>query len=404
MIIKEKQKRKRTIKNIFKNNHIIKNNSYKNKEPAFQTNKTLQKYIYDKLHMNNCNQILDDKEKEINKQYKIEVHKNINYSKSYKQFSSISSEDNNNNFVYYKKHSRILSFLKSIEKNNINNNNNIFNDNKTHFSAINTINNKFNEILFNNNNNNSSCNTNRSNNLINQYNDNIFKENINHKYSNSTLSSTISYKEINNNNQLFSHKHVSSTISQEKIKLCHSSRFPYRRVGNVINRSDCQFTKNKKKPNFDVKNKLLNKCKSVKYFNNYTNINNEENPNICNKQNDNMTINTIKELEEQNNYLKRMIKISEKKLNVRQNQLKNLLIFQNQKEDCCFSSKNSQFKKIYSFTPMSSNQIKGNCNKENITKNIYNFNKQNMHKKVLIYDYFEEPLEQIPPKPFVLEN
>jgi hypothetical protein len=53
-------------------------------------------------------------------------------------------------------------------------------------------------------------------------------------------------------------------------------------VGNIFNRSECQFTKNKIKNNIELKNRLFKKFKSVKYFQIYS-INKRNKINFNNK-------------------------------------------------------------------------------------------------------------------------
>ena len=412
MIIKEKQRKKRNIKIFTNSNKKLNSNNntiYKNRDPAFQTNKTLRKYIFDKLQINENNKIINDKKNETNKKYKIEVNRKIKHSKSLKLFSSINTpkdpkgpkdpsdlkdpkDNKKSNYIYYKKNSKILSFLKSIQTINIDKNNNIFNTNKSCFSENNS-----NKSI--NNNENFQYNTIRYN-YSNKYFNSICnnKEPLNHKYSSSTFSSTISYKDMNNNNlnpnlNQISSFSLSPTLSKEKINCSLTSRLPYRRVGNIFNRSECQFTKNKIKNNIELKNKLFKKCKSVKYFQIYS-INKRNKINFNNK-------NKIKELEDENIYLKKIILLSEKKLKMRKNQLDKLLMLQNQVEDKNCPIPMKQIKKIdYPITEIIEKQ-KNNI-KANINKNAKNDKNENIKNEIQLYDYLEEPLEQIPPKPYVL--
>ena len=407
MLIKEKRRRKRNFKILTNSNKKVNSNNkniYKNRDPAFQINKTLRKYIFDKLQandklpVNESNKIKDNKKNEFNKKIKIEVNRKIKHSKSSKLFSSINTpkapDNNTNNYIYYKKNSKILSFLKSIQSINIDKNNNIFNTNKSCFSENNS---KYN---INNNDNKYKYNTIRYNCSNKYYNNNCNKELLNHKYSSSTFSSTISYKDMNNNsnNKIQNLNKISSfslspTISKEKIKCNLTSRLPYRRVGNIFNRSECQFTKNKIKNNIELKNKLFKKCKSVKYYQIYS-VNKRNKINFNNK-------NKIKELEDENIYLKKIILLSEKKLKMRKTQLDKLLMLQNQVEDKNCPVPMKQIKKIDSPITEIIEKQKKNI-KANLNKNTGGIKNDNIQNEILLFDYLEEPLEQVPPKPYIL--
>lgn len=391
MIKKGKQQRKNKIKsNNNKKIFIINNNKFKNRDPAFQTNQTLKKYINEKLKNQKSNKIINNKRNESNKKYKIEVNK-IKHSKSLRIFTPLTTtKDNNkdknlNTYIYYKKNSKILSFLNSIQIFHSNKTSKIFNTKSSCFSDNNSNNIGYKDILYTSNNKTIKNNYNYSNTY------NNFYKTTKHKYSVSTFSSSISYKDINNNinhNQLSTFT-LSPTISQERINVSLTSRAPYKRVGKIFNRNECQFSKNKKiiKNNIEIKNKLLKKCKSVKYHQFYTLNNNNEKK--------------IKELEEQNLYLKRMIKISEKKLNMRKTQLDNLLMLQSQVEDKNCPIPMKKIKKIISpITEIIENKKHfntGNLNKEN--NNIFQLD--NNKNEELISEDLEEPFELVPPKPYI---
>ena len=413
MLLKEKQHKKRKFKNYSKTKaktHININTHQLFREPAFQTNKTLRKYIFEKLGNYTNNEISSNKQPPPNKKHKIEVNRRINHSKSAKIFTPITTPksintDISTNYIYYKKNSKILSFLNSIKNSNSHKNNNIFNTNKS-FSennsfksnTISKINTNNIEYLFKNN-------TIRNNYNISYYNNfNFYKKPIKPKYSNSTFSSTISYKDINiyNNNIVFdsntinnkvSNFSLSPSLSSEKINFSLTSRVPYRRVGNIFSRSECQFSKNnnkiKIKNNFDIKRKLLNKCKSLKYYEIYP----------INKREKSYNKNKIKELKEQNIYLKKMVLISRKKINMSKNQLDRLLMLQNQEEDKNCPVPMKQIKKIDS-------PITEIIERERRKSRQYGLNKnteQNIHKEIILNEYLEEPLEQVPPKPYIID-
>ena len=289
MLLKEKQHKKRKFKNNSKAKtkaHINLNTHQLFQDPAFQTNKTIRKYIFEKLGNNTNKEISTNKQPPPNKKHRIEVNRKIKHSKSAKIFTPITTPKNINtdistNYIYYKKNSKILSFLNSIQNSNSNKNNNIFNTNKS-FSEnnsfksntntkINTINN---EYLYKNN-------TIRNNCSITYYNNfNFYKKPIKPKYSNSTFSSTISYKDLNiYNNNVFdsntinnkvSNFSLSPSVASEKINFSLTSRVPYRRVGIIFRRTECQFSKNNRKikikNDIDIKKKLLNKCNSLNYY------------------------------------------------------------------------------------------------------------------------------------------
>lgn len=397
MIKKGKSQRKIKIKlksyNNNKKNYSI-NNNFINREPAFQTNQTLKKYIDEKLQSQNEIKIINNKTSESNKKYKIEVNKKFNRSNSSRIFTPITtSKDNNKNinlntYIYYKKNSKILSFLNSIQICNISNKTSkIYNTKKSSFSGNKSNKTRYKDYLYTNKNKIIKNNYNYNN----TYND-YFKT-TKHKYSTSTFSSTISYKDFNNNtnHNQFSNFTLSPTISQERINFSLTSRAPYKRVGKIFNKSDCQFSKNKNKikNNIEIKDKLLKKCNSVKHNHFYTLNNNDKK-------------NKIKELEEQNLYLKRLIKISEKKVNMRKSQLDNLLMLQSQVEDKNCPIPMKKIEKIDSpITEIIKNKKNldiGILNKEN--NNIFLLN-NNKNVDLINNEYLEEPFEQAPPKPFI---
>ena len=341
----KKHKKRNIIKSSNKKNYS--NNILINDDPAFQTNKTLKKYIYEKLSLNIF------KEKEEKEKYLMEVNKNFNYSNSTKNMHTTNSF---NNFVYYKKNSNILSYLKSKNPKN------------KKFSINNSNHSIYKEF--------SNCNNNDSN------------EKMKHKFS-----SSISLKDLNNNQNKIDKfvSSLSSSISQEKIRYPSSSRFLYRKVGNIFNRSECQFSKIKN--NIEIKNKLFKNIKNIKYG-----INNIENNNEIDD------IDNIRELERENIYLRKMMKISENKLNIRKNQLEKLMMIENQR-DQKYEIQN-KIKRINSaIKEIIKNKENSNPNNININKNKNdkNLETESIIKEEKLYDYLDEPLEQIAPKPYIIK-
>ena len=399
--------------------NIIVNNYYKNKDPAFQTNKTLKKYIYDKLKISNFNDVntnkkenifrnLNIKNKKNNtidedlininnniKNIKIMVEKNHGQRKIYKQFSQINTPKNKN-FIYYKKNSNILSYLKSEEIYKDKNNNKKIGFNKSCFSDYDSISSTYNDFSYN---------TYSINNNININNNYSTKYLIKPKYSNNTLfSNTINYNDLNtynDNNKIQTLKIMpqSNTISGERIRYSLSPKvpLPYNKAEIIVNKNESKLNKNKIKNNFKIKNKLIKKSKDEKNYN----INNEEKyGNDIKEIKEN--INKIKELEGENRYLKKMIKLSEDKLIMRENQLEKILMEQNQLEErICPTPMNLEVhiseinKKREIFDKILKNNIYNNQNNIKV-------NKQNFFKPKKVHDYMEEPLEQIAPKPYLL--
>ena len=94
-----------------------------------------------------------------------------------------------------------------------------------------------------------------------------------------------------------------------------------------------------------------------------------------------------------------MVKISRKKINMRRNQLDRLLMLQNQEEDKNCPVPMKQIKKIDS-------PITEIIERERRKSRQYGLNKnteQNIHKGIILNEYLEEPLQQVPPKPFIID-
>ena len=156
---------------------------------------------------------------------------------------------------------------------------------------------------------------------------------------------------------------------------------PYRKVGNVFSRNECQF--NKKNIN-NIKQSFIksNSCKSF-------NISCDD-------------INKIKKLEGENYYLKKMIKIKEEKINKKKKLLEKLLILQNHQEYINYiTPKENISKVIYPVNKDSKNK------KDNLYNNIikYNYNKiKYLHSEEFLIGFLEEPQEQVAPIPYVSNN
>jgi len=419
-----------------KNNHIYLNNSKKtkyknkknnkfnsfhtNKDPSFQINKTLKKYIYEKLESYNLSQVQNNKEniyQNLNKKKSIYTKDNseeiIKYKNNIKTIkiklkhhedqsdlyqNGIISPMNRNN-IYCKKHSNILTYLKNNE---VKNGNKIFN-NKLHLSNNDFMSSSIDDYL-------SSNIYNTINNNYMNYNNDLFPQNsMRHNNLNNTLfSKTINYHDMRiprYNRKFFSFRkrlHISPNISEEKNgptqKLSH--RAPYRKVGNIFSRKECQFTKSKSKYNNNniTKNKLVKKSKSEKYYKIYG-INRKEKCDNDYNIKVNLNIDELKKLEGENRYLKELIKLSEDKLIVRDNQLEKIIMPQNQIEDKRFPAPKQQIKKIDS----SINELIQN--KEHLFSADNSVLGENQSTfKGQIQDYLEEPLEEIAPKPYLMQS
>ena len=431
MIIKEKHSKSRN-----KNNHIYLNNckntrnkknikfnrTFTNKDPFFQTNKTLKKYIYEKLQSYNSVQAQKNKEniqlygnktkKIYNKDNSEEIIKYKNNIQNIKVKikkaenktdllqSGIISPINYDN-IYYKKNSNILAYLKLNE---VKNGNKIFGDKSRH-SENDSISSSINDYL-------SNYNYNTINNNHMNYNHDLFPPSSMklNNWNNTLFSKTINYHDMDiprHNNKILSFRinpPMPSKNSEEKNGLNHlSPRSPYRKVGNIFSRKECQFSKNKSKSNIiNSKNKLMKKSKSEKYYKIYR-VNRKENYNHDSNIKVNLNFDKIKKLEGENRYLKELIKLSEDKLIMRENQLEKILMSQNQIEEQECPVPMQQIKKIDS-------------PKTELIQNKDYFVSANNHNNISVLrkksksifkgelnDYLEEPLEQIAPKPYLLQ-
>jgi hypothetical protein len=300
----------------------------------------------------------------------------------------------NKNNIYYKTHSNILSYLKLNE---VKNGNKIF-SNKLRSSENDSISNTINDYL-------SKYNYKTiNNNHMNYNNDIIFPNSIRLKFWNNNLfSKTINYHEKDiprHNNKFLSFRigpHMPSHISEEKNERNQipSPRGAYRKVGNVLSRKECQFTKNKSIYNNTSINKSVKKSKSEIYYKKYA-INRKKKYNK--HVNIKVNLNTRKIMK-----LERPIELSEDKLIMRENKLDKILKSPNQIEEQKCPVPIQQIKKIgYPMTELIQN-------KENFfTFNNYNntsvLSKMKSNLKEELCDYLEEPLEQIAPNPYLLQK
>lgn len=431
MIIKENHSKSRN-----KNNHIYLNNckntknkknnkfirTYTNKDPSFQINKTLKKYIYEKLQSYNTNQAQTNKEnihQNANKSNRKTVKKNseeiikyknniqnikVKIKKTENQMDLIENGINspmNNNNIYYKKHSNMLAYLKLNE---VKQNNKVF-SNKSRHSENDSISSSINDYLSNYN-----YNT-INNNHINYKNDLFSPTSMRLKnWNNPLFSKTINYQDIDiprRNSKILSLRIKSpmsyNILEENEPNQNPSPRAPYRKVGNIFSRKECQFTKNKSKNSIiSSKNKLMKKSKSEKYYKIYR-VNRKEKYSHDGDIKVNINVDKIKKLEGENRYLKELIKLSEDKLIMRENQLEKMLMSQNQIEEQKCPVPMQQIKKIDS--PMTELiQNKENFFAFNNHNNISVLRKKNKSLfKGDIHDYLEEPLEQTAPKPYLLQ-
>jgi hypothetical protein len=432
MIIKENHSKSRNKNNQIylnncKNTKNKKNNKFNktftNKDPSFQTNKTLKKYIFEKLQIYNSTQDQKDKEnipqnanktnRKCNKDnseeiikyknniqnIKVKIRKTDNHTDLVK--SGITFPMNYDN-IYYKKNSNILAYLKFNEAKN----GNKIHKNKSRHSENDSISSSINDYL-------SNYNYNTINNNHTNYHHDLFPPSSMrlNNWNNTIFSKTINSHDMDipkHNNKILSFRiipAVSSNNSGKKNKLNKnlSPRSPYRKVGNIFSRKECQFTKNKSKSNIiNPKNKLMKKSKSEKYYKIYR-VNRKEQYNNDGKIKVNINSDKIKKLEGENRYLKELIKLSEDKLIMRENQLEEILMSQNQIEEQECPVPMQQIKKIDS-------------PKTELRQNNENFIAVNNHNNISVLrkksksaikgelnDYLEEPLEQTAPKPYLLQ-
>ena len=146
----------------------------------------------------------------------------------------------------------------------------------------------------------------------------------------------------------------------------------------------------------------MKKSKSEKYYKIYR-VNRKEKYSHDGDIKVNINVDKIKKLEGENRYLKELIKLSEDKLIMRENQLEKMLMSQNQIEEQKCPVPMQQIKKIDS--PMTELiQNKENFFAFNNHNNISVLRKKNKSLfKGDIHDYLEEPLEQTAPKPYLLQ-
>ena len=147
-----------------------------------------------------------------------------------------------------------------------------------------------------------------------------------------------------------------------------------------MTRNNCQFSKNNNNNSYIQQN--FKRCKSCKFFN----------------INKNKGIYRLKALEDENYYLKKMIRISEKKLRKKKKELEKILTLQN----ICEKDK----KRKLNFSPISIDQFTKRRNKNKIKNDNRNkyltIEKEEIEN--LLKEYLEEPKEQIAPIPYSEQN
>ena len=167
--------------------------------------------------------------------------------------------------------------------------------------------------------------------------------------------SIMSYNDIKKKeNKTKNNKSMILFKKSNSYSLSLSPGVPYRRVGNIFSRNENRFYKNKKIKNIKS---IFKKSQSCNFINTQK----------------------IKKLKGENHYLKKMIKISENKINLKQNILEQLLILQkkNEMDDNCPASI-QQIQKIISPLNKFIKNMKDN-------KDIYLINNQNREPISLLF-------------------
>ena len=199
------------------------------------------------------------------------------------------------------------------------------------------------------------------------------------KYLKENLKKIMNYnitKEVNKRKKYLSDKYNNIYYSSSSL----SPENPYKKVGNILTRNNCQFSKNNNNNSYIQQN--FKRCKSCKFFN----------------INKNKGIYRLKALEDENYYLKKMIRISEKKLRKKKKELEKILTLQN----ICEKDK----KRKLNFSPISIDQFTKRRNKNKIKNDNRNkyltIEKEEIEN--LLKEYLEEPKEQIAPIPYSEQN
>jgi len=175
---------------------------------------------------------------------------------------------------------------------------------------------------------------NEINNKINKANSNLIYLKKNSKYITQELNYDYNLKEnlkkiMSYNYKKQANRKKNQSFGENKnfsYSLSLSLGVPYRKAKNIFSRNKCRFSKNKTMTNIKQDFK---RSKRYKFYN----ITNTE------------EINKIKLIEGENHYLKKMIRISEKKLNIKTKMLEKFLKSKNQKEEKKFHTSIKKIKK-----------------------------------------------------------
>lgn len=226
---------------------------------------------------------------------------------------------------------------------------------------------------------------NEINNKINKANSNLIYLKKNSKYITQELNYDYNLKENLKKIMSYNYKKQSNRKKNQSFgeiknfsnSLSLSLGVPYRKAKYIFSRNKCRFSKNKTMTNIKQDFK---RSKRYKFYN----ITNTE------------EINKIKLIEGENHYLKKMIRISEKKLNIKTKMLEKFLKSKNQKEEKKF---HTSIKKIKKNINISSQNNKDNNNSKN------KYNKINfLNNEKFLSEFLEEPKAQAAPIPYTINN
>ena len=226
---------------------------------------------------------------------------------------------------------------------------------------------------------------NEINNKINKANSNLIYLKKNSKYITQELNYDYNLKENLKKIMSYNYKKQANRKKNQSFgeiknfshSLSLSLGVPYRKAKYIFSRNKCRFSKNKTMTNIKQDFK---RSKRYKFYN----ITNSE------------EINKIKLLEGENHYLKKMIRISEKKLNIKTMMLEKFLKSKNQKEEKKFHTSIKKIKKIINISSQNNKDI-------NDLKNKYN--KINfLNNEKFLSEFLEEPKAQTAPIPYTIYN
>ena len=226
---------------------------------------------------------------------------------------------------------------------------------------------------------------NEINNKINKANSNLIYLKKNSKYITQELNYDYNLKENLKKIMSYNYKKQSNRKKNQSFgeiknfsnSLSLSLGVPYRKAKYIFSRNKCRFSKSKTMTNIKQDFK---RSKRYKFYN----ITNSE------------EINKIKLLEGENHYLKKMIRISEKKLNIKTKMLEKFLKSKNQKEEKKFHTSIKKIKKIINISSQNNKDI-------NDLKNKYN--KINfLNNEKFLSEFLEEPKAQAAPIPYTINN